>query len=78
VGVREAAERFAARFGRPARFAGQEGAAALLGDAARCVAALGPPEVTLDQLVRWTADWVAGGGRDLGKPTHFEATDGRY
>jgi nucleoside-diphosphate-sugar epimerase len=78
VGVREAAERFAARFGRPARFAGQEGADALLGDAARCVAALGPPEVTLDQLVLWTADWVARGGRDLGKPTHFEATDGRY
>jgi hypothetical protein len=34
--------------------------------------------VTLDQLVHWTADWVARGGRDLGKPTHFEATDGRY
>jgi uncharacterized protein YbjT (DUF2867 family) len=78
VGVREAAERFAALFGRPARFAGEEGPSALLGNPARCVSLLGAPEVGLDRLFDWTADWVARGGRSLGKPTHFEATDGRY
>jgi nucleoside-diphosphate-sugar epimerase len=78
VGVREAAERFAALLGREARLTGRQGASALLGDASRCVSLLGPPEVPLEQLFRWTAEWVAGGGRDLGKPTHFEATDGRY
>ena len=78
VGVREAAERFAARFSRPARFAGVEGPAALVGDPARCRSLLGEPEVSLDRLFDWTADWVARGGRSLGKPTHFEATDGRY
>ena len=30
------------------------------------------------RLVDWVADWVARGGRSLGKPTHFEATDGRF
>jgi nucleoside-diphosphate-sugar epimerase len=78
VGVREAAERFAALFGRPARFAGEEGPSALLGNPARCVSLLGAPEVGLDRLFDWTADWVARGGRSLGRPTHFEATDGRY
>ena len=78
VALREAAERFAALFGRPARLTGEEGPAALLGHPARCVSLLGGPEVGLDRLFDWTADWVARGGRSLGKPTHFEATDGRY
>jgi nucleoside-diphosphate-sugar epimerase len=78
VEVRAAAERFAARFGRPPHFTGTEGPAALLGNPALCLAQLGPPEVSLDRLFEWTADWVAGGGRSLGKPTHFEATDGKY
>jgi nucleoside-diphosphate-sugar epimerase len=78
IGVREAAERFAALFGRPAHFTGEEGPSALLGNPARCVSVLGAPEVGLDRLFDWTADWVARGGRSLGKPTHFEATDGRY
>ena len=44
----------------------------------RCVSLLGEPEVGLVQLIDWVADWVARGGRSLGKPTHFEATDGRF
>jgi hypothetical protein len=78
VSVREVAERFAARLGRPARFTGEPGPRALLGDPAQCVAELGPPEVALDQLVEWTASWVERGGRSLGKPTKFERTDGRF
>jgi nucleoside-diphosphate-sugar epimerase len=78
VSVREVAERFAARLGRPARFAGETGPLSLLGDPARCLAELGPPEVPLDLLVEWTADWVEHGGRSLGKPTKFERTDGRF
>jgi nucleoside-diphosphate-sugar epimerase len=78
VSVRAAAERFGSMFGRTPRFAGTEGPAALLGDPAVCLSLLGPPEVTLDRLFEWTADWVARGGRSLGKPTHFETTDGRF
>jgi len=78
IAVRTAAERFAAVFGRPARFTGAEAGAALLGNPALCVSLLGPPEVSLDRLIDWTAGWVAGGGRSLGKPTQFERVDGRF
>ena len=78
VAVREVAQRFARRFGREVRFAGEEGPAALLSDASRCRARLGEPEVLLDLLVEWTTAWVEAGGRDLGKPTKFERSDGRF
>jgi nucleoside-diphosphate-sugar epimerase len=76
--LRAVAERFAALFGKTARFEGVEGPVALLGDPALCISLLGPPEVGLDRLIEWTADWVARGGRSLGKPTRFERVDGRF
>ena len=50
----------------------------LLGNPALCVSRLGPPLVSLDRLIDWTARWVGSGGRSLDKPTRFEATDGRF
>jgi len=38
----------------------------------------GEPQVPLDQLLEWTAAWVAGGGALLGKPTGFQNRDGRF
>jgi nucleoside-diphosphate-sugar epimerase len=78
VSVPDVARQFGRLLDRPVLFEGDEGEAALLGNPARCVSLLGPPEVDLDRLVAWTAAWVSGGGRSLGKPTHFEATDGRF
>jgi nucleoside-diphosphate-sugar epimerase len=77
VSVRDAATAFGARFGREPRFFGTPGPA-LLGDASHALSLLGPPEVPLPRLLDWVADWVARGGRSLGKPTRFEATDGRF
>lgn len=77
VSVRDAAEAFGRRFGKTPRFAGEPGPA-LLGDPSLCVSLLGPPEVPLARLLGWVAGWVERGGRSLGKPTHFEATDGRF
>jgi len=77
ISVREAAKAFGRRFGKPVRFTGRPGAA-VLGDASLCVSLLGPPEVPLARLLDWVAAWVEQGGRSLGKPTHFEATDGRF
>ena len=78
VSVRAAAEAFGERFSRPPRFTGEPSGPALLGDPALCVSLLGPPEVPLARLLDWVAAWVERGGRSLGKPTHFEATDGRF
>ncbi len=51
---------------------------ALLSDARRGVEHLGPLRISAEQLIEWVADWVARGGRSLGKPTHFESRDGRF
>jgi nucleoside-diphosphate-sugar epimerase len=78
VSVRETAEWFGSTFGRPPRFVNTEGPVALLSDSSRCRARLGEPDVPLAVLRQWVAHWVRAGGSSLGKPTHFEVTDGRY
>jgi hypothetical protein len=42
------------------------------------VALFGPPSVSPETLISWTADWLERGGRLLGKPTHFEERTGRF
>jgi nucleoside-diphosphate-sugar epimerase len=76
--VRAVAEFFATRFGRPCRFEGVEGAAALLSDASASYSLMGPTEVTGEQLLEMVAAWVGAGGASLNKPTHFEVADGRF
>jgi hypothetical protein len=36
------------------------------------------PEVSLDQMREWVAQWIEKGGPLLGKATNFEARDGRF
>ena len=78
ISVRDTAEWFGSAFDRSPRFAGIEGPVALLADSSRCRALLGEPAVSLPVLRQWVAHWVRTGGSSLGKPTHFEVTDGRY
>jgi nucleoside-diphosphate-sugar epimerase len=78
VSVRRAAEAFGRLFGREAVFEGAEGPAALLANTQRAAALFGYPRVSLDTMVAWTADWIARGMRSLGKPTHFDSSDGRF
>lgn len=79
LSVREAALRIARTLGRPEpTFVGEEAPLALLSSAGRCWNLYGPQRVTSEQLLDWTAHWVMHGGPTLGKPTHFEVTDGRF
>lgn len=78
ISVREAAEWFARRFGRECRFTGAEGTSALLSNSARCRSLLGEPEVSAPQLMEMVAAWIEAGGASLGKPTHFEVSDGKF
>jgi hypothetical protein len=78
VSIRWLAAQFAARFGREPVFAGEEAPDALLSNAARAFALFGYPRVPLLRMVDWVAHWVLAGGRALGKPTKFEARDGRF
>jgi nucleoside-diphosphate-sugar epimerase len=78
LSVRDTANFFAARFGKPAKFSGAEGTVALLSNARACHDLLGHPTVTAQQLLEMVAEWVAAGGASLDKPTHFEISDGKF
>ena len=78
ISIRALAERFGELFGRAPVFSGQEADTALLSDASRAHALFGTPSVPLDRLIDWVAQWLRQGGCTLGKPTHFEARDGKY
>jgi len=76
--VRWIAMEFGRRFGAKAEFSGAEADTALLSDASRCEAMFGPPETGIAEMIDRVAEWVEQGGRSLGKPTHFEARDGKF
>jgi nucleoside-diphosphate-sugar epimerase len=78
VSVRWLAEEFGRRFGRAPVLTGTEAETGWVNNAARMVADIGPPRVPLEAMIGWTADWVAQGGANLGKPTHYEVRDGRF
>ncbi|MGG5887612.1 NAD-dependent epimerase/dehydratase family protein [Falsiroseomonas sp. HC035] len=78
VSIRWMAQQFGQLLGREVSFAGEEAPTALLSNAGRAFATFGYPTVPLLTLVGWVADWVAGGGRALGKATKFEVRDGRF
>ena len=37
-----------------------------------------PTKPPVGRVIEWTARWIARGGASRGKPTHFEAQDGKY
>ena len=78
LAVRDLAARLGARLGIEPRFEGREAADALLSDTSRMRHLLGPPEMSLDQMLDWVAAWVRDGRPLLGKPTHFTARDGVF
>lgn len=78
LSVRSLATQLGQRLGIPPQFTGTEAPDALLGDTARMRRHFGAPEVRLDQMLDWVADWIREGRPLLGKPTHFEARDGSF
>jgi hypothetical protein len=76
--VQEVAERFGAVFGRRPQFVGHAEGRALLSNPERAIQLLGPPAVSSDELIAWTADWVGRGGSLLDKPTSYELTSGQF
>jgi dTDP-4-dehydrorhamnose reductase len=66
------------RLGKQPRFDGLEAPDALLSDTTKLRGMLGVPEMALDTMLDWVAEWVAAGRPLLGKPTHFETRDGDF
>jgi nucleoside-diphosphate-sugar epimerase len=78
LSVRELAERFGKRFGRSPVFAGTEGPDALLSNADLLHATFTPPSTSVDEMIEHVARAIVENAPTLGKPTHFEARDGRF
>src|SRR6185436_13235071 len=76
--VREVATQFGELFGKQPRFSGKESPTAFVGNAAKLCAVLGEPCLALSTMLNWVAHWTKLGGRNLGRPTHFEVRDGGY
>jgi dTDP-4-dehydrorhamnose reductase len=78
LSVRALAHEFAARLGRAAKIVGTEAPTAWLTNTQRAQRLFGPPEISLETMLDWTADWIARDMPSLDKPTKFEVRDGRY
>ena len=78
VSIRWLAGEFGRRFGRVPAVTGRESPTAWLVNSAAASRLLGAPRVPLERMIDWVADWVARGMPALGRPTHFEARDGKY
>lgn len=78
LSVSAVASRFGELFGKQPILEGTEASTALLNNAGLCHSRFGYPSVTADQMIQWTADWIAHEGRRLGKPTHFQTRDGKF
>lgn len=76
--VRDVAEQFGKLLGKTAQCTGVEAQDALLSNAGESYQLFGRPQVTAEQMMTWTADWIARGGESLGKPTHFQSRDGQF
>lgn len=78
ISIADAARGLASRLGKDLTFIGVEAPTAWLVDCTEANAYWGTPEVNLERMLDWTADWVLKGQASLNKPTHFEVRDGQY
>ncbi len=76
--IRDLAEGLGQRLGVAPQFVGHEAPTAWLVDISQAQRLFGAPAVPMNSLLDWTADWQAHDMASLGKPTHYEARDGRY
>ena len=76
--VRGVCIRFGELLNKPVNFAGKEGDSGIFADASYGQKVLGSTRMSTDQMMELIAHWIQRGGRNLGKPTHFEARDGKY
>lgn len=78
IAVRDIAQSFSNAFGKSARLRGKERRDALLSNTQRMRSTFSPPDVTVETMIQWIADWIRGGGPMLGKPTHYEERAGKF
>lgn len=78
VTVRRLATWLAQDMGTSVEFTGTESDDALLSDSSHAHELYGYPSIPLRRMVRMVAQWVADGGRQLGKATKFQQREGKF
>jgi len=78
ISIRKVAEEYGRLFGKQPVLEGTEAPTALLSNAGQYIKLMGPPRVSVDQMIQWAAHWIRIGGESLDKPTHYEARDGKF
>jgi nucleoside-diphosphate-sugar epimerase len=76
--VADLAAAFGDKLGRSPLLTGKPAERAWLSNTQKAVSLFGPPLISIDDMITWTADWLSKGQASLGKPTHYEVRDGAY
>lgn len=76
--VAKVAAEFGKLFGKTPKLTGTPAPTGWINNAARMVKEFGPPSVSLQKMIEWTADWLLRDMATLNKPTHYEVRDGKY
>jgi hypothetical protein len=76
--VRALAESLGGQLGKQVLFAGEPQATALLNNASAAFDSFYRPEMPVETLVAWTANWLQSNQPVLEKPTHFQTRNGIF
>lgn len=78
LSVRWLADRFGELMHKTPRFVADPQPTALLSDARKMETLMGSPGIDIQQMIEWTVDWIRHDGKEINKPTHFQARDGAF
>lgn len=78
AGVKSTAIKLGKLLNKPVSFASEPQPTAYLENSAQAMAVFGYPQVSLDTMIEYQAQWILDGCRFINKPTHFEQRKGSY
>ncbi|MEA4893721.1 MAG: NAD(P)-dependent oxidoreductase [Oscillospiraceae bacterium] len=78
ISTKWTAKKFGEIFGKEPLFISEERPFGIFSNTTKLGGLLGTPSITLDEMIRWQAEWIQSGGESIAAPTHFEQVDGKY
>ena len=78
ITVEHIAEEFGKLMGKEISYTGKSGDKCYLNNSAKATELFGKPRINVEQMIKWQAAWLRQGGSSLGKPTHFEVSNGKF